>query len=99
MKNNKKMLTASNVANELNISVKTLTNWYKWFYDDSIKKPENYPKLPNYTQLYERGPRMWTESDIEKLREFQTWLPRGRSGVMGEVSSKYWSKKGVTKDE
>ena len=94
-----KMLTASNVANKLNISVKTLTNWYKWAFDDAIQKPENYPKLPEYTQSYQRGPRLWTESDVEQLKLFQSWLPRGRNGVMGEVSSKYWSKKGKSENE
>lgn len=97
MSNN--MLTASRVANELNISVKTLTNWYKWFNDDSIEKPQNYPHLPMYIQKTERSPRLWKYEDITQLKEFQNWIPRGRHGVMGKISCKYWTKKGSDKNE
>ena len=87
------MLTASKVANRLDIAVKTLTNWYKWYSDETIEKPEKFPKLPMYTQEHKNGPRYWSESDIEELRKFKEWLPRGRAGVMGAVSCKYRSSK------
>lgn len=84
------MLSASRVANSLDISVKTLTNWYKWYLDDSIEKPDDFPKLPDYLQEHVGGPRFWTEADVEQLREFQAWIPRGRGGVMGRISSQYY---------
>jgi hypothetical protein len=94
MLSNDNMLTASNVANKLNISVKTLTTWYKWYYDNTIEKPKDFPKLPEYIQDHVNGPRYWTESDVKKLEEFKSWIPRGRAGVMGKINSKYWSKRG-----
>lgn len=87
------MLTASNVANMLDISVKTLTNWYQWYHDESIKKPDEFPKLPEYVQENKNSPRYWTKEDVKQLRKFQKWMPRGRGGVMGEVSCKFYNKK------
>lgn len=87
--NTEGMLTASKVANALDISPKTLNNWYKWYFDSAIEKPENFPHLPEYIQLHMNGPRYWTNEDVEKLRIFQSWLPKGRAGVMGAVSCKY----------
>lgn len=88
------MLTASQVGNKLNISVKTLTNWYKWYEDTSFEKPENTPELPPYTRTHNRGPRLWKKSDIKKLKLFQEFLPKGRNGIMGEFNKRYWSVKG-----
>ena len=95
MKTNKvnpNYLSASKVANILDVSVKTLTNWYKWYYDDTIEKNYDFPKLPDYIQEYTNGPRYWTLSDIPMLKKFQEWVPRGRNGVMGKISEKYTSK-------
>ena len=88
-----KRYSASYVANKLNISTKTLNNWYKWYQDSTIEKPEDFPALPEFIQESVRGPRYWTESDIKQLKKFQEWLPHGRNGVMGAVSRQYWSKK------
>lgn len=89
MTNNTNMLTASKVANQLDIAVKTLTNWYKWYQDSSIEKPEDFPRLPEYIQTHKNGPRYWTQEDVEQLKKFQAWIPRGRNGLMGAVSCKY----------
>ena len=92
------LLTASEVANKLNVSVKTLTNWYIWQNDSSIEKPEEYPHLPMYTQKRKNGPRFWTNDDVERLVEFRDWLPRGRNGVMGKVSNRYWGNRSKNND-
>lgn len=86
------MLTASAVANRLNISVKTLNNWYKWQNDDSILKPKYFPRLPDYIQDYENSARYWSKDCIKEFEDFQEWMPRGRSGIMGDVSCKYYRK-------
>ena len=83
-------LTASNVANRLNVSVKTLTNWYKWQADDSIEKPDEFPRLPSYFQTRSNGPRLWRECDMEQLFAFKQWVPKGRGGVMGAINQQYW---------
>lgn len=84
-------MTASEVCNNLGISVKTLTNWYKWYYNDDFEKPKNIPVLPMYEQTHKNGPRFWTVECVEKLKEFQKSLPKGRNGVMGAFSKRYWS--------
>ena len=84
------MLTASEVCNQLGISVKTLTNWYKWYYDDNFDKPENIPELPMYIQTHKNGPRFWTEQSLQGLHKFHEFLPKGRNGIMGEFSKRYW---------
>ena len=87
------MLTAYQVCNELNVSVKTLTNWYKWYEDSSFEKPQNIPELPKYVRNTKNGPRYWNPSDIQQLKVFQEFLPKGRNGIMGEFNKKYWSVK------
>ena len=96
---NKKLLTASKVAQELDISTKTLNNWYIWYYDDTIEKPKNFPKLPDFIQNYPRGPRYWTVEDVVQLKKFQAWRPTGRAGVMGKVSEKYYGNKRQNKEK
>lgn len=92
-------LTASQVANKLGVSVKTLTTWYAFYNDSSIEKPKNMPQLPMYVQEHVQGPRYWNKADIEKLKKFRDWVPRGRNGVMGSINNKYWKKKGSKSDE
>jgi hypothetical protein len=89
------LLSASKVAQHLDISVTTLTNWYKW-YDESIRTntlPSTTPPLPAYLQKTERGPRQWYLQDLPMLESFQKWIPKGRGGLMGDVSSRYWGKR------
>ena len=88
-------LKAIEIAYELKISVTTLNNWYKWYMDDEMEKPDNVPELPKYEQAGPRATRYWKESDIEKIKKFQNWIPRGGAGVMGEQSAKYWGDRGI----
>ena len=90
--NSTSLLTASNVANELGVSVKTLTTWYKWYNDPSIHKPDNCPELPCYIQDSPRGKRLWDEGCLYQLKLFRDWVPKGRNGLMGTVNKQYWSK-------
>lgn len=87
-------LTASKVSQALDISVITLNNWYAWYMNDEIDKPDDMPELPKYEQAYERATRYWNEEDIKLIKIFQEWIPRGRGGVMGAQSSKYWGDRG-----
>lgn len=96
------MLSASQVCSKLNVSVKTLTNWYKWQADDSFEKPKNMPMLPEYYRTHNNGPRFWKKESVKELKAFQEFIPRGRSGIMGEFNQQYWSpksKKEVTNNE
>ncbi len=92
MNNNK--LTSSKVCNALDISVRTLNAWYKWYYNQDIEKPPDTPYLPPYQQDSERGVRYWQLGDIVALKAFKQWVPKGRDGVMGAVNYKSWGARG-----
>lgn len=87
--NNNNKLTAAKVACQLDVSTKTLTNWYKFYHSD-CEKPDNMPELPEYEQAYEKAPRYWNPEDIPKLMAFKEWIPKGRHGVMGEINITCW---------
>lgn len=84
------LLTASKVSQKLDISTRTLDNWYK-FYTGDFDHPDDMPTLPEYIQESVRGPRYWKPEDIKTLKKFKEWIPRGRGGVMGRLNERYWS--------
>lgn len=88
------MLKATAVAQRLGISNKTLLNWYAWYLDPNMKKPENVPALPKYEILDSQGTRGWREEDIPQLLKFKEWVPKGRGGMMGQYNAKYWGDRG-----
>ena len=83
-------LTASKVANQVDVSTKTLTTWYK-FYESDLPKPDDMPELPKYEQAYEKAPRYWNPEDIPKIIAFKEWIPRGPHGVMGAININSWT--------
>ncbi len=87
-------LTANKIAQALDISVITLNNWYNWYLDTSLEKPTNTPPLPPFEQAHERGIRYWDSNDIPALLKFKEWVPKGRAGVMGNYSAKFWGERG-----
>ena len=64
-------LTATKVAQYLDISVPTLNNWYKWYNNPKYEKPKDTPELPAYTQQGKRGTRYWDKADLPKLMKFK----------------------------
>ena len=88
-------LTATKVAQYLDISVPTLNNWYKWYNNPEYDKPKNTPELPAYTQQGKRAPRYWNKEDLPKLVKFKNWVPKGRAGIMGEHNAQFWGERGV----
>ena len=83
------LLTATQVAAQAGISIQTLNIWYKFKRDNP--EHELAKLLPNYMEG-ERRTRYWKTSDVYKLIEFQTNLPKGRNGVMGDITQKYYRK-------
>lgn len=84
------LMTASEVAVAVGISIYTLNNWYKW---DSIATKEErseMPELPKFIQEQPRQPRYWESKDIWKLIEFKANVKKGRAGKMGKVSGMYY---------
>lgn len=83
------LLTATQAAAQAGISIQTLNIWYKFKKDN----PDNElaKLLPDFYTL-DRRTRYWKLSDVYKLIEFQTKLPKGRNGVMGDITQKYYRK-------
>lgn len=90
----KSKLTTMQVCYLLNITPPTLKNWYKYVNETPQEElPEDCPGLPPYMQKSRGSQKYWNGSDLHKLYAFQQWIPKGRGGKMGKISSKYWSKK------
>lgn len=93
------LLRVEEVALLIDSSVKTIQNWYQF----KRAQPENeYAQmLPDYVQEGGRQKRYWKESDIPKLLEFKRKIPKGRNGILGCVTQKYYhkKKKEVSKNE
>jgi len=81
-----KLLKIEEVALLLDVSTQTLNIWYKW----ARENPDNElaQLIPKYQQTGARQTRYWTQSDVWKLLEFKNKLPRGRGGVMGDVTQR-----------
>lgn len=86
------LLSATKVCYHLDITARTLDLWYKW-YELAKDKPKDTPILPPYVQKNKRGKRLWKSEDIKLLKEFKKWIPKGRGGIMGEFSQKYYHSK------
>lgn len=85
----KELFNATQVAARINSTVPTINSWYKW-----KKLNPSHPMaklLPKYRIVNGRT-RYWTLEDVEKLIEFKTTLPKGRNGILGEVTQKYVKK-------
>lgn len=88
-----RLLKLEEVALRVDVSFKTINNWYMF----RKQNPDNeYAKmLPDFIQSGARQTRYWRESDIWKLIEFKQAIPQGRNGIMGEITQKYYKKKGT----
>lgn len=96
----KTKLTTMQVCYLLNISPTTLKNWYKYVNETPENEiPEDCPGLPPYIQANPKAKKYWNGGDLHKLYAFQKWIPKGRGGKMGKISSKYWSKKFYNKQD
>lgn len=87
---NKQYLKIEEVAVLINVSVYTINNWYAF----KRECPESpiAKKLPDFVQQGARQTRYWKAEDIWKLIEFQKSIPKGRNGVLGCVTQKYYKK-------
>lgn len=95
------LLSVNKVAQELDVSTLTISNWYGWFNAEDSIIPEDCPGLPPFTRHGRGGKRMWKKEDVDQLKEFQSWIPRGNQGVMGNwnysrkrIPREQWEKNG-----
>lgn len=75
------------IAVILDVSVKTLNNWY-WFKREN-PSTDLAKLLPDYIQESPRSTRYWKQEDIPALMNFKVSVPKGRHGVMGSITQKY----------
>ena len=83
-------LTAQQVVVMLGISENTLNFWYRF----KRENPDNEVAqlLPDYMKEGEKGKRYWKRTDLNKLIKFQQTLPKGRNGIMGGTTQRYYKK-------
>lgn len=92
-----KMMRLEEVAVLINVSGKTINNWY--MFKKQFPDNEYAQMLPEFIQNGNRQTRYWKESDIAKLLMFKRAIPIGRKGIMGAITQKYLKKKGDTYDK
>ena len=85
--------TTARAAQILDISTQTLKRWYKWYHDDTYKKPEGL-KLPD-PFINEFGTMLFTMEQLQELHKFQEDLRTKYRGCMAEFNAVYqWGKRG-----
>ena len=92
------LLRIEEVAVEIGSSIYSINNWYRF----KRANPDNkYAKLlPDFYQF--EGPRQtryWKKSDIPRLIDFKTTIPHGCSGILGDITQKYYRKKKEQKSD
>jgi predicted DNA-binding transcriptional regulator AlpA len=86
-----RLLKVEEVALLVGSSVKTINNWYAW---KKVEPEHELAKLlPDFIQTGSRKTRYWKQGDIWMLIKFKQSLPKGRNGVLGKVTQKYYVKK------
>lgn len=89
--NYKEHIKIEELAMLAGVSVKTINYWYMF----KKKFPDNeYAQLlPDYIQQGGRQTRYWKREDVWKIITFKQAIPRGRNGVMGEITHEMYQKK------
>lgn len=77
------------LCKELGISVHTLSKWYQWeklsLKDGLVKEP--YLPVPEKL-MNERGkPKIWTQQQLDQLRDYKSHIVMGRNGNYGRYSN------------
>jgi uncharacterized protein YjcR len=83
-------LTLVQVAYSLGVSPNTINTWYR--FKKQCPNNEYAKMLPTYEQYGARQTRYWKPEALKKFREFQNKIPKGKNGVMGCVTQKYYNK-------
>ncbi len=85
------LLNATQVSLLVETTVPTLNMWYRW--KKLHPEHELATLLPTYTTIGARGTRYWTMDDVDSLIQFKKAIPKGRNGILGDVTQKYVKKK------
>lgn len=82
-----RLLSVTQVAVLVGVVPKTVDIWYRW--KRQAPDHELASLLPDYIQDGEKQKRYWRESDVWKMIEFRSKIPKGRNGFFGNVTQKY----------
>ena len=84
----KRLLSPTETACELGISIQTLNSYYKF----KKENPENEVamELPDFIRVGNKKARYWRAEDIEAIRKFRENIPTGRNGILGSVTQRYY---------
>lgn len=88
---NEKLYSATEICEELKISIWTLSNWYTWERKQLADKIVAQRYLPQPVRLNnQKGkPRRWSAEMLEQLRVYQKSIVTGRLGSYGAYSNPY----------
>ena len=79
-------LKIEEVALLVGVSTQTINIWYRWKrcnLDNPLAS-----LLPEYEQHGARQTRQWKQSDVWSLVNFRNSIPKGRNGIMGEITQR-----------
>ena len=77
----KRNLRIEAIATELDCSVQTISAWYRW--KKLHAEHELAQLLPTPTKVGRTN--VWTEEDLQTLKDFQSKLTKGQHGIMGDI--------------
>lgn len=78
----------------VDVSVTTITRWYKWWESTEIEKPADLI-LPPYYYKDRRKTKFFKRSDIVHLEDFRDKVQTVHRGVMANFNASYqWGKRG-----
>ena len=83
----KQLIKAPELAMLIDSSVQTISSWYRW--KKEHPDHELAQLLPEYVRYGNKHIRYWNRSDVGKFIEFKTRIPKGRNGIMGDITQKY----------
>lgn len=86
---NEKLYSADEVCKELNITIYTLSNWYRWQTKQLESGNAKEPYLPEPIRIpnVKGRPRRWDKAMLTQLKEFKKNIVVGRNGVYGVYSN------------
>ena len=81
-----RLLKIEELALLVGVSTQTINIWYRW----KRQNPDNplATLLPDYIQSGVRQTRQWKQSDVWSLVNFRNSIPKGRNGIMGEITQR-----------
>lgn len=86
---NEKKYRVYELCEALGISFYTLSNWYRYQSKrlEAGEVTEKYLPEPIRLEDIKGKPRIWTETMLEELREYQKNIVTGRNGIYGKYSN------------